>query len=197
MFSLSELKLLMSQLGEDIAMTQKQINETGVEDAAHVCLENKLIVLVGIKRKLAVKFEESCALEAKSDEQLRILIVDDSEAMREVLRCYFMELGFECVDMAADGLEAWRKLQLQLSKGLPYGLIVSDWNMPKMSGIELLVNIRDDKHIGGTPVYLLTANRDKACIVDAIKKGVNGYLVKPVNFNHIQDKFAKFAKYVE
>lgn len=192
MFNLAEIKVLMRQLSDDIAMTQKLINQTDVECAEHVVLENRLIVLVGIKRKLGIKLDKEMAKAKEIDKQPKLLIVDDSEAIREVLRCYFDELGFKEIVLAADGMEAWRKILLQHEKDDPFGLIVSDWNMPKMSGIELLDNLRNDPNVGGTPLYLITTNRDKNCIVDAIKKGVSGYLIKPVNYNHIQEKFAKY-----
>jgi two-component system chemotaxis response regulator CheY len=63
-----------------------------------------------------------------------------------VVRCYFIELGFTAVDLAANGLAAWRKLQIQKEKGHAYDVVVSDWNMPKMSGLELLNCIREDTY---------------------------------------------------
>lgn len=194
MFNLAEIKVLLRQLSDDVAATQKLIDSTNVDSAEHVTLENRLIVLVSIKRKLALKLDRELerVKEQTKQAQTSVLIVDDSETIREVLRCYFDELGFKDITLAQDGMEAWRNMRLQHEKDEPFGLIVSDWNMPKMSGIELLEHIRNDENFGSTPVYLITSNRDKESIVSAIQKGVNGYLVKPVNYNHIQDKFAKY-----
>lgn len=192
MFNLAELKVLMRQLGEDVTTTQQLLDQTDEHAAEHVTLENRLIVLVAIKHKLKLKLNTALERQKEQKKQPSVLIVDDSETIREVLRCYFSELGFKDVSLAHDGMEAWRKLLLAHEKDSPYGLIVSDWNMPHMSGIELLENVRKDQNIGNTPMYLLTANRDKSCIVNAIGKGVSGYMIKPVNFNHIQDKFAKY-----
>ncbi|MFT5312205.1 MAG: two-component system chemotaxis response regulator CheY [Paraglaciecola sp.] len=192
MFTVSEIKQLLSQLGEDITAIQSHITDTTIEDAEHSCLENKLIVLGGIKRKLAIKLEQELSMQGEHVKQPRVLVVDDSEATREVIRCYLNQMGFEHVDLAADGVEAWQKMQFQLGVNAAYGLVISDWLMPKMSGIELLKQIKDDKGLGHTPVYLITANREKEFIMTAIKQGVSGYLVKPFNFDHIKEKFFKY-----
>ena len=194
MFNLNEIKWLAEELVQSINKLQKKVKETDINDPAHVVYENKLIVLVGIRSKLMIKLAAEKQREAAKTRSLRVLVVDDSEAVREVLHCYFLELGFEQVDMAADGMQAWRKIQLHNEKGDPYGLVISDWNMPNMSGIQLLHAIREDKQLFGTPIYLVTAVRDKEKILSAIKQGINGYLVKPVNYNHIRDKFSKYLK---
>lgn len=194
MFNLSEIKVLTRQLTEDIASTQTKIDQTAVDAAEHVVLENRMIVLVGIKRKLKLKLDKESQRIKEQKKRLSVLIVDDSEAIREVFKAYFQELGFEDITLAVDGMDAWRKLLLQHEKNKPYGLIISDWNMPNMSGVELLQNVRANQNIGHTPLYLVTTNCDKSCILDAIQKGVSGYLIKPVNYNHIQDKFAKYLK---
>ncbi|MFT4925807.1 MAG: two-component system chemotaxis response regulator CheY [Phenylobacterium sp.] len=192
MFSHSEMRLLINQLAMLIKQMQKQVNETDLHDPAHVRLENKLITLVGIKRKVMAKLENSEPPEITCAKNRKVLIVDDSETVREVVRCYFNELGFKHVDCAIDGLQAWRKLQMSVEKCQPYGLLVSDWNMPNMTGLQLLQAVREDTSLCSLPTYLITGIRDKDRILTAIRHGINGYLIKPVNFNHIKKHFAKY-----
>ena len=197
MFSLSEMKLLLIQLTADIKQTQLEVQNTRFDSPIHLRLENKLITLISIKQKLNKKIEHSYHKENESHPLPRTLIVDDSETIRDVIRSYFIELGFDNVDMAADGSQAWSRLQQSVEQSNPYGLLVSDLNMPNMNGLQLLKSVRQDRVLHGLPTYLITGVREKELIMQAIKHGINGYLVKPINFNHIKKKFSKYLHAIQ
>ena len=110
------------------------------------------------------------------DLNMSVLIVDDQIALLEAQRILLKQLGFEDVDTATDGTEG-----LQKARGRQYGLIISDWTMEPMSGLEFLKEIRKDSDLQGTPFILVTAEDTSANIETARAAGVDGYIVKPVN----------------
>ncbi len=105
-----------------------------------------------------------------------ILIVDDYQAMVRIIRNLLLQLGFEQIDDAHDGQSALAKL-----KERAYGLVISDWNMEPMSGLELLQQVRAQPGLKELPFIMVTAeNRDER-IAQAREAGVSGYVVKPFN----------------
>ena len=126
------------------------------------------------------------------NKDMQILAVDDQAAMRGIMKTLLGELGFSSVTLANDGDEAFAALK----KG-NYGLVISDWNMPNMSGIELLKAIRSDAEMGSLPVLLVTGEAKKDQIVEAAKLGVNGYVVKPFTASTLKEKLEKIFERLE
>jgi two-component system chemotaxis response regulator CheY len=117
---------------------------------------------------------------------MKILVVDDHESMRRIEKQILNDLGYPNVDMADDGTTALPMLQAG-----NYDFVISDWNMPKMEGLELLKAIRADAKLTKTPVLLVTAESKKEKIIEAVKAGVNDYVVKPFNAEIIKAKIAR------
>ena len=111
----------------------------------------------------------------------RVLIVDDSDSIRELIRTYMRRLSFRDIDEAVNGAEAYRMIVTSKNSGDMYGLILSDWNMPEMNGLELLKKIRTTPFGKKIPFILMTTESEKAKVVEAITAGVNNYIVKPVD----------------
>ena len=105
--------------------------------------------------------------------------------MRNLLK----QIGFESIDEAENGEDALRKL-----KGGDYGLVVSDWNMPIMEGIELLKRVRSDPHLKDIPFLMVTAEAEKEKVIEAIKAGVDNYIVKPFTGEVLKEKLEKIAQ---
>ncbi|EGU29582.1 response regulator receiver protein [Vibrio ichthyoenteri ATCC 700023] len=105
---------------------------------------------------------------------MSVLIVDDFEAITRTLCNAFEQLGFKTIYQARDGREAWQSLERN-----SVDIIVSDWKMPKMDGLELLKKVRESKHHQKTPFIMLTGNLNQSDVVQAIEAGVSEYLVKP------------------
>lgn len=124
---------------------------------------------------------------AKAD--LKILVVDDFSTMRRIIRNLLKELGFPNVTEAEDGLDALKKLQ-----GGGFEFVVSDWNMPNMSGIELLRAIRKEPTLKHLPVLMVTAEAKKENIIEAAQSGANGYIVKPFTAAVLDEKLNKIFK---
>ena len=121
-----------------------------------------------------------------ADLNMKILVVDDHESMRRIEKQILNDLGYSNVDMADDGTTALP----MLIEG-DYDFVITDWNMPKMEGIELLKSIRADERICKIPVLLVTAESKKERIVEAAKAGVNDYVVKPFNADTLSAKIAR------
>lgn len=121
----------------------------------------------------------------------RILIIDDMSTMRKVVTKVCKEAGFTDFTEAADGNLAWDAL---LSANPPIGLILSDWNMPNCSGLELLKRVRADHRLKKTPFVLITAEAEKHQIMEAVKAGVDQYVVKPFSKDDLVAKLAAVHK---
>jgi len=121
-----------------------------------------------------------------SQSNLRFLVVDDFATMRRIIRNLLKELGFSNVDEAEDGVNALQKLRSE-----PFDFVVSDWNMPNMTGIDLLRNIRADEQLKGLPVLMVTAEAKKENIIAAAQAGASGYVVKPFTAATLDEKLKK------
>lgn len=115
-----------------------------------------------------------------------VLVVDDAAMMRRIVRGLLRELGLKNVRDAEDGSQALEELKRKKAD-----LVVSDWNMPVMSGIDLLRAIRADGDLKSIPVLMVTAEAKKENIVEALQAGVNNYIVKPFNAKTLEEKLIK------
>jgi two-component system chemotaxis response regulator CheY len=120
---------------------------------------------------------------------MNVLVVDDAATMRRIVRSLLRELGIKNVREAEDGEMAFEDLKRQKAD-----LVVSDWAMPRMTGIELLRAIRQDEALKDTPVLMVTAESKKENIMEAVQAGVNNYIVKPFNSKTLEEKLNKIFK---
>ncbi len=120
------------------------------------------------------------------DTSVKILIVDDFATMRRIMKNILKQLGFSNVSEADDGTTALEEL-----KKNNYDLIISDWNMPKMTGLELLKIVRADDIYKEVPFLMVTAEAQKQNVIEAVQAGVSNYVVKPFTADAIADKIKK------
>jgi len=120
------------------------------------------------------------------DKNMKILVVDDFSTMRRIIRNLLRDLGFENVTEADDGNTALPKL-----KGGGFELLITDWNMPGMTGMQLLEAVRSDDDLKELPVLMVTAEAKREQIVAAAQAGVNGYVVKPFTAVTLREKIEK------
>ena len=119
---------------------------------------------------------------------LTVLIVDDFLTMRRIVRKILRDLDFENIIEAEDGSAA-----LDVLKTTKIDLIVSDWNMPRMTGLELLKEVRSSDQFKDTPFLMVTAEAQKENIVEAVKARVSNYIVKPFTAATLEEKLAKIV----
>ena len=119
------------------------------------------------------------------DKNMPILIVDDYKTMLRIIRNLLKQLGFTNVDEAMDGGEALTKLRAS-----DFGLVISDWNMDPMTGLQLLKEVRADESLKRTPFVMITAESKTENVIAAKQAGVNNYIVKPFNAATLKTKLA-------
>ena len=119
------------------------------------------------------------------DTSMNVLIVDDYATMLRIVRALLTQIGFVNVDEARDGGEA-----LRMMRSKKFGLVISDWNMEPMTGIELLRQVRQDDKLSATPFIMVTAESKTENVVEAKKAGVSNYIVKPFNADTLKHKIA-------
>lgn len=124
-----------------------------------------------------------------ADPNMKIMVVDDMSTMRRIVRNVLKQIGFTNVEEAENGKEALDKLKAE-----SYGFVVSDWNMPVMTGIDMLRAIRADGALKDIPVLMVTAEAQKENIVEAVQAGVSNYIVKPFTAEALQEKMGKIFK---
>ena len=120
------------------------------------------------------------------DMNMNILIVDDYNTMLRIIKNLLKQLGFANVDEASDGGQAF-----EMVENKHYGLIISDWNMEPVSGIDFLRNVRgSEKSYKSTPFIMVTAESKTENVILAKQAGVNNYIVKPFNAETLKTKMA-------
>lgn len=117
------------------------------------------------------------------DKGMHILVVDDYSTMRRIIKNLLKQLGFDNVEEASDGGDAFKKLQEK-----PAGLIISDWNMEPVTGMELLKQVRAHETLKNTPFIMVTAESKPENVIAAKQAGVSNYIVKPFNAETLKMK---------
>ena len=121
-----------------------------------------------------------------ADANMKILVVDDFSTMRRIVKNLLKDIGFTNFDEAEDGNVAMAKL-----KSDKFDFIISDWNMPGMTGIELLKAVRADEDLKGIPFLMVTAEKTQVNVVEALQAGVSNYVVKPFTSAVLKEKIDK------
>ena len=120
------------------------------------------------------------------DKSTPVLIVDDYKTMLRIIRNLLKQLDIENVEEATDGQEALQKLRAG-----NFGLVISDWNMAPMTGLDLLMQVRADPRLKHTPFIMITAESKTENVIAAKQAGVSNYIVKPFNAETLRDKIEK------
>ena len=118
--------------------------------------------------------------------KMRILVVDDFASMRKIIKGLLKQIGFQNIEEADDGSTALEKLKIG-----EFDLVICDWNMPKVPGIEVLKAVRNDPRLKDLPFLMVTAKAKKDNVMEAVKAGVNQYIVKPFTAETLQKKIEK------
>jgi two-component system chemotaxis response regulator CheY len=125
------------------------------------------------------------------DPKTKVLVVDDMLTMRKIVMKTCKQIGFSDLTEAADGKIAWETLS---APNAGFGLVISDWNMPNCTGLDLLKRVRADANLKGIPFVLLTAESEMSQVAEALKAGVDNYIVKPFTPDGLQKKLIETYK---
>ena len=122
---------------------------------------------------------------------MKTIVIDDMMTMRKIITKMLKQIGFTNVSEADDGATAWPMIQQAQESGEPFEFIVSDWNMPKMSGLDLLIKIRETEGIKDTPFLMVTAEAEQSNVVKVVQAGVSNFVVKPFKPDTLKEKIEK------
>lgn len=120
--------------------------------------------------------------------ETKFLVVDDMTAIRDLVKSHLRVMGFKKVLEAENGVDAFQMLENALKNEAPVEFIISDWNMPKMTGLELLKKVRSYPVYANLPFILLTSESEREQVTEAVLAGVSQYVVKPFSPKMIEDK---------
>ncbi|MEA1867505.1 MAG: chemotaxis response regulator CheY [Thermodesulfobacteriota bacterium] len=123
------------------------------------------------------------------DKNMKILIVDDFGTMRKVIKNLLRQIGYQDFTEAEDGTSA-----LKVLKSQKIDFVISDWNMPNMTGIDLLRAVRTDSNLSSLPFLMVTAESLKENVMEAVKAGVSNYIVKPFTAEVLNEKIGKIVE---
>lgn len=119
---------------------------------------------------------------------MKILVVDDTASMRTMIKQILFDIGFKNITQADDGVTAWPMIEKAHEEGAPYQFVISDWDMPQMSGLEFLKKIRSSEEVKSLPFLMVTADAGQQNVMIAVKAGVNNFIVKPVSATTLKEK---------
>ncbi len=125
---------------------------------------------------------------------IKILVVDDMSTMRKIIKNMLGQIGFTNITEADDGATAWPMIENAIKEGTPYEFIVSDWNMPQLSGLDLLKKVRATSGLEKLPFLMITAEAEQGNVVIAVKAGVSNFIVKPFSAAVLKEKIDKIFK---
>ena len=125
------------------------------------------------------------------DPKIKTIVIDDMMTMRKIITKMLKSIGFTNITEADDGATAWPLIEEAAKNGEPFEFIVSDWNMPKMSGLDLLIKIRATEGISTVPFLMVTAEAEQSNVVKVVQAGVSNFVVKPFTPATLKGKIAK------
>ena len=126
------------------------------------------------------------------DTSMKILVVDDFSTMRRIIKNLLQDIGFGNTSEADDGQTA-----LPMLKSGDFDFLITDWNMPRMTGLDLLKAVRAEPSLASLPVLMVTAEAKRDQIIEAAQAGVNGYIVKPFTAQTLREKLDKIFERIE
>jgi two-component system chemotaxis response regulator CheY len=178
MFTPQEAKLL-----DDLLRDKLKAKKGHVEGEKQDVVEKVAIIYASILAKIQQDLPKQ-----SSQRPARVLVVDDVESMRALNIQLMKQIGFTNIDQTSSAQKALQMIKQAHSDESPYGVVLADWEMPEMTGLQLLQEVRKNPEINHTPFYLLTSITDKTNVIEAIKSGVTGYLTKPFSHKSLLEK---------
>lgn len=124
-------------------------------------------------------------------DQLKILIVDDFDMIRALIRESLKEIGYTNLTEGEDGLDGYEKILASQKEGNPFDLIFIDWNMPRMTGIEVIEKCKADESLRQLPFIMISTEREQKSVVTALRTGASDYIVKPFSSAQIYRKISR------
>jgi two-component system chemotaxis response regulator CheY len=176
-------------------MLTGHIDRAEVESAAKLGVNDfltKPLKIATVREKVSAFYQASLPRPAKPSD-LKILMVDDDEDVLNVAVDTLLRMGFHNIRGFPSADAAWADLLMASGKSEPYELIISDWTMPHVSGLDLLTRVRAHPVLKHTPFFMLTAQAERNRVIEAVEAGASGFITKPFRSEIIRQKLAAFA----
>jgi two-component system, chemotaxis family, chemotaxis protein CheY len=189
MFSNNEMKFMSREFKKFSDKAEERLKQDELTDMQQKRVETRLILVNSIRRKLhnEKEFREQDTRVTPS-----VLLIDDMESQLLLHSEFLKELGFETIETAIDGKQGLDKLLQSIEDKNPFGLVLCDWEMPNMTGLELLVACRNHADLWPIPFYLSTGRDSREDQFDALSAGATGYITKPSNFEIFSEKLKRY-----
>ncbi len=129
-------------------------------------------------------------------QNLRVIIVDDSIMMRNILMSYLRDYGIKEIKYAQDGESALREISEARGLGMLFDIVFLDWNMPGATGYDVLTKCRGDKSNDNTAIVMVTAENKQRNVLEAIKAGATAYMIKPISKTELDSKFPQVLNWI-
>ena len=186
MLKAAQAEYIIELIVQDNRKILTQLNQDGITEEQKKTLKDRLELSDFIFQSMV----SSLGVE-QSDVSIndRILLVEDTLNMLNLMRSILNNIGFKNIDTARDGVEAWELIQNN-SEG--YGLILSDWEMPKMDGLQLLIKVRSDENFKDCPFIIISSTSQLEKVKMAISAGVTDYMVKPISQKNMENKVVPY-----
>lgn len=184
----------IATLQASIRLRQKQVKAQHASESArqrNICDCEATLTYLG---KIASKLENETGKETIDYSDFNVLLVDDVAFTRETTKLFLEKQGFRYIDEADDGHTAIVKIKnknIFYGKTMPYDLVLLDLNMPMISGLDVLKLIKQERKFSKIPFIMVTGDKDKKNLVEAIESGVSDYITKPINEDDFISKINK------
>lgn len=188
MFTLAEVEICLEIFGS-LIKEQRERKEAAPSDET----DSRLMQLISINNKLT-DYHESQSASIKKTQVPKVLIVDDVDEMQAIVDDILYKIGFTKVVAVHSAEKAISVLKKAVEVGMPFKIVMTDDDMDGKSGIDLLKEIRLDKSLSNTDVFIMSTNSAQEKIVEAMNAGVSGYILKPLNYNVLEQKLLTYLK---
>ena len=193
MFTHNELNLIYREFGLVTKKVTKMLESEKIGDSRKKELEVRLSITKSIYSKLAEHLEKKVIKQTVTNSS-KLLVIDDYQSVRLTLNAFLKNIGFDNVDLAENAIDGLKMLRQAEQQNTPYSLVISDWEMPEMTGLELLKSVRSDSSLADMPFYLLTSYDDPDFLREATRAGVTGYMNKPISQTSIKEVLSDYLK---
>ncbi len=199
MLTAAELKTVVKTLSQRRAWLKKSLEDTSIQAEARAQNEEALKLLDSAIQKLSASagnepkraaptrptVKETGPAKPKTIAHARILVAEDNEDSAQLLMDVLLDMGIKQVDRAKDGMEAFDRIKRAEE---PYHIILCDWDMPELSGLQVLGKAKASNTLRGSHFVMVTAMTDAPRIKQAVQQGINDYIAKPVDIDILENK---------
>lgn len=189
MFSIQEIKFLSAELERFTTKIERHLHDENLEGEQRKIVERRLVTTTSIRRKL--EYEKRLCMGGPKKTP-RVLIIEDVESVRLLESEILNTIGFDQIDTAVNGEVGINKLEGTINTSDEFGLVLCDWEMPKMSGMDVLQKVRNHKDLWHIPFFFVTGRIQEKDMIEAMTEGATGYIQKPIRPDILEASLSEY-----